>query len=35
VCDRGYVLEKGRVQLDGTMEEIWRNEEVVAKYLAV
>jgi branched-chain amino acid transport system ATP-binding protein len=35
VCDRGYVLEKGRVQLGGTMEEIWRNEEVVAKYLAV
>lgn len=35
VCDRGYILEKGRVQLGGTMEEIWRNEEVVAKYLAV
>jgi branched-chain amino acid transport system ATP-binding protein len=35
VCDRGYVLEKGRVQLGGTMDEIWRNEEVVAKYLVV
>ena len=35
VCDRGYVLEKGRVELGGTIEEIWANEEVVAKYLVV
>lgn len=35
VCDRGYVLEKGRVQFDGDMDDIWRNEEVIAKYLVV
>jgi branched-chain amino acid transport system ATP-binding protein len=35
VCDRGYVLEKGRVQLEGTLDEIWRNEEIVRKHLAV
>jgi len=35
VCDRGYVLEKGRVQLAGTMDEICRDEQVVRKYLAV
>ncbi len=35
VCDRGYVLEKGRVQFDGALEAIWRNEEVISKYLVV
>jgi branched-chain amino acid transport system ATP-binding protein len=35
VCDRGYVLEKGRVQHDGSMEEICRDEQIVRKYLAV
>ena len=35
VCDRGYILEKGRVELSGTMDEIWRNEGAVTKYLAV
>lgn len=35
VCDRGYVLEKGRVRFDGDMDDIWRNEEVIAKYLVV
>jgi ABC-type branched-subunit amino acid transport system ATPase component len=35
VCDRGYILEKGRVQLAGTMDEICRDEQVVKKYLAV
>ena len=35
VCDRGYILEKGRVELSGTMEEIWRDEAAVNKYLAV
>jgi branched-chain amino acid transport system ATP-binding protein len=35
VCDRGYILEKGRVELSGTMEEIWRDEAAVKKYLAV
>ncbi len=35
VCDRGYILEKGRVELDGTMDQICRDEKVVRKYLAV
>jgi branched-chain amino acid transport system ATP-binding protein len=35
VCDRGYILEKGRVELGGTMAEIWQNEDAVTKYLAV
>ncbi|MDI7260046.1 MAG: ABC transporter ATP-binding protein [Thermodesulfobacteriota bacterium] len=33
--DRGYILEKGMVQYQGKMEEIWQNEEIVKKYLVV
>jgi len=33
--DRGYILEKGMVQYQGIMEEIWQNEEIVKKYLVV
>ena len=33
--DRGYILEKGIVQHQGLMEEIWQNEEIVRKYLVV
>jgi len=33
--DRGYILEKGMVQHEGIMEEIWQNEEIVKKYLVV
>jgi len=35
VADRGYILEKGVIQYDGTMKEIWENDEVVSKYLVV
>jgi branched-chain amino acid transport system ATP-binding protein len=35
VCDRGYIIEKGRIVHQGTMEEIWGNEDVVKKYLAL
>ncbi len=35
VCDRGYVLEKGRIQLEGRMEDISRDEQAVRKFLAV
>jgi len=35
VCDYGYILEKGTVVHEGTMEGIWANEEVVKRYLAV
>ena len=33
--DRGYILEKGMIQYQGLMEEIWQNEEIVKKYLVV
>jgi branched-chain amino acid transport system ATP-binding protein len=33
--DRGYILEKGMVQHQGMMEEIWQNEGILKKYLAV
>ncbi|HEU5359589.1 MAG TPA: ABC transporter ATP-binding protein [Candidatus Deferrimicrobiaceae bacterium] len=35
VCNRGYILEKGRVQHEGEMEAIWNNEEIIRKYLVV
>lgn len=33
--DRGYILEKGVIQHQGLMAEIWQNEAIVKKYLAV
>jgi branched-chain amino acid transport system ATP-binding protein len=33
--DRGYILEKGMIQYQGIMEEIWKNEAIVKKYLVV
>jgi len=35
VCDRGYIMEKGRIVFGDTMDGIWTNEEIVKKYLAV
>ena len=35
VCDRGYVLEKGQVKLEGAMADIARDEQAVRKFLAV
>jgi branched-chain amino acid transport system ATP-binding protein len=35
VAGRGYIMEKGLIQHQGTLEEIWQNEEIVRKYLAV
>jgi branched-chain amino acid transport system ATP-binding protein len=35
VCNRGYIVEKGCIVHQGTMDEIWQNEEVVKKYLAL
>ncbi len=35
VCHRGYILEKGMIQYEGQMEEIWQDEEVIKKYLVV
>jgi len=35
VCEYGYILEKGIIVHEGSMEAIWSNEEVVKRYLAV
>jgi len=35
VAGRGYIMEKGLIQYEGAMDEIWQNEEMVRKYLAV
>ena len=35
VCNRGYILEKGMVQYEGEMESIWKNGEIIRKYLVV
>jgi len=35
VAGRGYIMEKGLIQYQGEMKDIWQNEEVVRKYLAV
>ena len=35
VAERGYIIEKGRIRYAGRLEELWADEEVVRKYLAV
>lgn len=35
VCDRGYIIEKGAVVHEGSIEAIWSDEEVVKRYLVV
>jgi branched-chain amino acid transport system ATP-binding protein len=35
VCNRGYIVEKGMIQYEGKMAEIWDNEEIIKKYLVV
>ena len=35
VADRGYIMEKGTIRFSGTLEELWANEEVVGRYLAL
>lgn len=35
VSDRGYILEKGRVAHGGSMADIWRDEELIKKYLVL
>lgn len=35
VGDRGYIMEKGFIRYAGALDELWANEGVVRKYLAV
>jgi branched-chain amino acid transport system ATP-binding protein len=35
VAGRGYIIERGLIQYEGAMADIWKNEEIVSKYLAV
>jgi branched-chain amino acid transport system ATP-binding protein len=35
VADRGYIMEKGHIRYSGRLDELWANEEVVKRYLAV
>lgn len=35
VCERGYIIERGQIVHEGTMESIWADEEVIKKYLVV
>lgn len=35
VAERGYIIDKGRIFYHGGMDDIWKNEDVVRKYLAV
>lgn len=35
LCDRGYVIEKGRPAYEGSREELLRSEEVQSRYLSV
>ena len=35
VGDRGYIIEKGSIRYSGSLDELWANEEVVRKFLAV
>lgn len=35
VCDRGYIIEKGQIMHEGSMEDIWKDEALIKKYLVV
>jgi branched-chain amino acid transport system ATP-binding protein len=35
VSDRGYIIEKGRIVHQGSMDEIWDDEEVIKRYLVL
>jgi branched-chain amino acid transport system ATP-binding protein len=35
VCERGYIIEKGSIVHEDTMETIWGDEEVIQKYLVI
>lgn len=35
VCVRGYIIEKGRIVHEGTMEGIWSDEKAIKRYLVL
>lgn len=35
VADRGYIMDKGRIEHADDMEAIWEDEEIVRRYLSV
>jgi len=35
VAQRGYIIDKGLILYQGAMDDIWRNEDVVRRYLVV
>jgi branched-chain amino acid transport system ATP-binding protein len=35
VSDRGYIIEKGRIVHQGSMQEIWDDEEAIKRYLVL
>ena len=35
VAYHAFILEKGRIQYEGSVEELWKNETLVKKYLAI
>ena len=35
ISDRAYVIEKGRIRYQGTMQELARNDEIKQKYLMI
>jgi branched-chain amino acid transport system ATP-binding protein len=35
MSDRAYVIEKGRIRFQGTMQELAANDEVKQKYLMI
>ena len=35
VADRGYIMEKGNIRHSGRLEELWADEQILRRYLAV
>jgi branched-chain amino acid transport system ATP-binding protein len=35
IGDRAYIMEKGRIRYSGAVEDLWADEEVVRRYLAL
>lgn len=35
IGSRGYILDEGHIRFSGSLDELWANEEVIRRYLAV